>query len=794
MSGRGAGGGAAALTAKPMKEEGQDHDLTMPTRMAKKKRKKKREARPPSSSSSSDEEDDSSSSVRAAALRGVQGEWDVSGTSADTGEAVSEYLLLAVEADGALAGRVDDGDGRFDDTDDEDGFDSSITGSIDLAKGALAFDQTFSDGIVTTWRAKYDPESDTMVRGRWSGDTTGAFTARRRSPEPEMPWWKDAARRTPEALPWILRDCIQLSAPPRTGRHSGKGSLSRTLSTMADPDILLVNMDADEEHIAVFSSDYNNLAPWRRSHDISGTDGGASAAAAPDLSEPMMAPSDRMITRAEARQLFVLTHSDISKLRKRRPDAFRRDRRGWKVRVDAVRDLAHSKHGGLEGLAHARESAEIDKCLAEQSREADLILYFILWPFLLPFAGLSSERQYELCKAKRGYGLLVPAALVAFAVAISTMVAFLPLLIAMVLVLALAAKGEQIIEAGCGAVNKACCERGRKANASSEAAEATRGYAQVGQDERESLTGNAGSTAAAPKKLPVRGERLRIMAGIPSSVSKDSKQDSIVRGIPVRWQVLDVPDVTAPCRTFQDGPGDDSFFWQCCQLCLATGRVLRFHWHPHEWAAWSHLGLYDLMTFIKRSRRIGDQAAAADQDEGEEPDDTASDIGDEAGGAAVSDATFPDSVLDAAIEYVRHSRDSDAFKIFHDADTNDGGSERVAAERDDNGLEVLIQFKWHSFGRQMQLKRLRLHVWTLVLFHMTTLSSAHSEQEGIALWEQAVLALTTIMLFFTLQTLARLVLVRGWGALYTTSSSSWLDILWVVGVRRRLFWSAPVFL
>ena len=37
MSGRGAGGGAAALTAKPMKEEGQDHDLTMPTRMAKKK-------------------------------------------------------------------------------------------------------------------------------------------------------------------------------------------------------------------------------------------------------------------------------------------------------------------------------------------------------------------------------------------------------------------------------------------------------------------------------------------------------------------------------------------------------------------------------------------------------------------------------------------------------------------------------------------------------------------------------------------------------------------------------------
>ena len=102
------------------------------------------------------------------------GKWSIQGAD-DGGESINELLLLLVAADGRITGAVDDGDGVFDGSDS----DSRIHGAINFATGNLHFRQTYSDGVVTTWAARYNRNDDSITEGRWGGEAAGSFSGRR---------------------------------------------------------------------------------------------------------------------------------------------------------------------------------------------------------------------------------------------------------------------------------------------------------------------------------------------------------------------------------------------------------------------------------------------------------------------------------------------------------------------------------------------------------------------------------------------------------------------------------------
>ena len=73
-------------------------------------------------------------------------------------------------AGGAVAGAVDDGDGVLSEDDCK-----LENGQLDAKTCALVFDQVYTDGAVTHWRAEYDRETDALVRGMWTGACNGSF-------------------------------------------------------------------------------------------------------------------------------------------------------------------------------------------------------------------------------------------------------------------------------------------------------------------------------------------------------------------------------------------------------------------------------------------------------------------------------------------------------------------------------------------------------------------------------------------------------------------------------------------
>lgn len=80
-------------------------------------------------------------------------------------------------AAGVITGAVDDGDGIFENDDGDCKIDH---GSIDADTCEIAFDQEYSDGAVTHWKCRYDPETGALVDGEWSGECTGTFVAQRK--------------------------------------------------------------------------------------------------------------------------------------------------------------------------------------------------------------------------------------------------------------------------------------------------------------------------------------------------------------------------------------------------------------------------------------------------------------------------------------------------------------------------------------------------------------------------------------------------------------------------------------
>jgi hypothetical protein len=126
----------------------------------------------------------------ASALCGL---WEASGLDHE-GEPVSELLLIEAQpckrvgtsllnphlkpTDAIIAGAVDDGDGQINLEEDEE--DCILqNGQVDFESHQVSFEQLYSDGVVTTWDAVYDPESGLLVNGRWSGECRGTFVAKR---------------------------------------------------------------------------------------------------------------------------------------------------------------------------------------------------------------------------------------------------------------------------------------------------------------------------------------------------------------------------------------------------------------------------------------------------------------------------------------------------------------------------------------------------------------------------------------------------------------------------------------
>ena len=104
------------------------------------------------------------------------GKWSARGVDPGPGGPVTELVLLLVTPAGKVNGAVDDGDGVFDGS----ASDCQITGTFDVATGLLVFDQVYADdGAITTWRARYDAEVDSIVDGTWGGAAFGDFTAHR---------------------------------------------------------------------------------------------------------------------------------------------------------------------------------------------------------------------------------------------------------------------------------------------------------------------------------------------------------------------------------------------------------------------------------------------------------------------------------------------------------------------------------------------------------------------------------------------------------------------------------------
>eukprot|EP01043_Picozoa_sp_COSAG02_P042282 COSAG02_NODE_3582_length_6531_cov_4.696206_9_plen_428_part_00 len=112
----------------------------------------------------------------------LAGEWEASGQVAGEPDQVeTEWLLLEVSPSGQLSGLVDDGDGVL------DSGDCRIENSHCVVENDtchVAFDQRYNDGAVTRWECEYSKEQDMLVAGRWEGDVSGTFQARRRRTEP----------------------------------------------------------------------------------------------------------------------------------------------------------------------------------------------------------------------------------------------------------------------------------------------------------------------------------------------------------------------------------------------------------------------------------------------------------------------------------------------------------------------------------------------------------------------------------------------------------------------------------
>eukprot|EP01047_Picozoa_sp_COSAG01_P070994 COSAG01_NODE_10906_length_2054_cov_3.956522_4_plen_202_part_01 len=104
------------------------------------------------------------------------GKWEAVGVDREDGTRVTELLLLLVSPDGVVSGAVDDGDGVFDGGEG----DCVIEGEFDSGSGELVFDQIYADdGVITTWRARYDAGRDCITDGTWSGECDGTFSAAR---------------------------------------------------------------------------------------------------------------------------------------------------------------------------------------------------------------------------------------------------------------------------------------------------------------------------------------------------------------------------------------------------------------------------------------------------------------------------------------------------------------------------------------------------------------------------------------------------------------------------------------
>ena len=114
----------------------------------------------------------------------LAGEWEATGQLDDQpGEVEFEWLVLKVSPAGKLSGLVDDGDGVLDSNDCRIEHDQCVVHPDGTYH--VAFNQVYSDGAVTHWKSTYSPESDMLVVGRWEGDVSGTFQARRRQPEPQ---------------------------------------------------------------------------------------------------------------------------------------------------------------------------------------------------------------------------------------------------------------------------------------------------------------------------------------------------------------------------------------------------------------------------------------------------------------------------------------------------------------------------------------------------------------------------------------------------------------------------------
>ena len=112
----------------------------------------------------------------------LAGEWEATGQLAGEPDQVeTEWLLLEVSPSGQLSGLVDDGDGVLDSADCKIGNSHCVT---ENGTCHVAFDQIYSDGAITRWKCAYCQERDMLVTGRWEGDVSGTFQARRRRNEP----------------------------------------------------------------------------------------------------------------------------------------------------------------------------------------------------------------------------------------------------------------------------------------------------------------------------------------------------------------------------------------------------------------------------------------------------------------------------------------------------------------------------------------------------------------------------------------------------------------------------------
>ena len=137
---------------------------------------------------------------RAEFARVLCGQWDAVGTDGD-GEHVTELLLIEaipckrLEAsflkphleptDAVITGAVDDGDGQFEDDEDDCVLQNGV---VDFETGSVSFDQIYADGDITHWEARYDYGSQLLADGNWSGECDGKFIATRKGgaiPEPE---------------------------------------------------------------------------------------------------------------------------------------------------------------------------------------------------------------------------------------------------------------------------------------------------------------------------------------------------------------------------------------------------------------------------------------------------------------------------------------------------------------------------------------------------------------------------------------------------------------------------------